>query len=412
MRTAEDEKLIATTKNGILYSNDGLRLLKVYDDIERLEVKEGVKEICPEACHQLNHLREVMLPESVTELGCDAFSYCDQLEKVSMPGVQVIGERCFYCCRKLKDIPLPDTLQKIMDSAFFECESITSLKSHPRLYRIDRCAFAKSGLVHVEIAPDDECHIMERAFTLCKKLQSVHCHRGVHLKGPYVLAGCTSLKEVEFDCAYTCGFRDVPETMLVGCNSLERIVFPEDKYKFHPNLNIKKYDPAGFETRDFNSLVVFKASETSVETKVKSPAEIQTDRGLTVNRMLNAFLRMRPDYPLSLRVTPGFDVDSILRPICVAAGWEYHHVDCLKFSDQKKFMETLSRPWSDDAQKHVLLIEHVMECTARELVICLGEWLEERRLAKRFTENVICTYSKDMEMDSDYRWVLDQTLRH
>lgn len=66
------EEAIANKASGELYSEDGLRLLKVLGNPERVEVKKGVKVVCNDAFLGLDNLKEVALPASVVDLGARA----------------------------------------------------------------------------------------------------------------------------------------------------------------------------------------------------------------------------------------------------------------------------------------------------------------------------------------------------
>ena len=59
-----------------------------------------------------------------------AFAYCDSLTKVVFgEGSQLSGiyEGAFYGCSSLNDILLPDSVKEIGDYAFYGCESLNSL---------------------------------------------------------------------------------------------------------------------------------------------------------------------------------------------------------------------------------------------------------------------------------------------
>ena len=61
--TKEDQAMIKEAKDnkfsGPIYSEDGLRLLRVLGNPEYLEVKDGVKAICDEAFQGLDNLNDV-----------------------------------------------------------------------------------------------------------------------------------------------------------------------------------------------------------------------------------------------------------------------------------------------------------------------------------------------------------------
>lgn len=61
--TKEDQAIIKKARrnkvSGPIYSEDGLRLLKVLGNPEYLEVKDGVKAICDDACQGLDNLHDV-----------------------------------------------------------------------------------------------------------------------------------------------------------------------------------------------------------------------------------------------------------------------------------------------------------------------------------------------------------------
>ena len=61
--TKEDQAIIkearGNKRSGPIYSEDGLRLLKVLGNPEFLEVEDGVKAICDEAFQGLDNLHDV-----------------------------------------------------------------------------------------------------------------------------------------------------------------------------------------------------------------------------------------------------------------------------------------------------------------------------------------------------------------
>ena len=260
--TKEDQAIIKEARgnkcSGPIYSEDGLRLLKVLGNPEYLEVKDGVKAICDDACQGLDNLHEVVLPASVTDLGTRAFASCIKLFKITMPGVDFIGIESFAHCENLKEIALPETLGKIWEGAFAGCKALEEINIPSHLNIIDMSAFRSSGLksLNIEISDDCECCIYDKAFASCKHLESVYLNKNVKIVERMAFADCTSLKTIEFEQpSLTCCAGEINATMLIGCTSLEKIIVPKNKYNNYPDFNIQGFESAQFETRDFNSLI-------------------------------------------------------------------------------------------------------------------------------------------------------------
>ena len=266
--TKEDQAMIKEAKgnkvSGPIYSEDGLRLLRVLGNPEFLEVEDGVKAICDEAFQGLDNLHDVVLPESVVNLGTRVFASCRKLFKVTMPGVEFIGKECFALCESLKEIILPETLGKIWEGAFADCKALEEINIPSHLKIIDKSAFRNSGLksLNIVISEDCKCWIYDRSFASCKHLESVYLNKNVKIMERMAFAGCTSLKTIEFENPSLTGLigetdliAEINATMLIGCTSLEKIIVPKNKYNHYPDFNIQGYESAQFETRDFNSLV-------------------------------------------------------------------------------------------------------------------------------------------------------------
>ena len=260
--TKEDQAVIKEAKgnkfSGPIYSEDGLRLLRVLGNPEYLEVEDGVKAICDEAFQGLDNLHDVVLPASVVDLGTRAFASCRKLFKVTMPGVEFIGKECFALCESLKEIILPETLGKIWEGAFAGCKALEEINIPSHLKIIDKSAFRNSGLknLNIKISDDCKCWIFDRAFAGCKHLESIYLNKNVKILECMAFAGCTSLKTIEFENpSLTGSIGEINATMLIGCTSLEKIIVPKNKYNNYPDFNIQGFESAQFETRDFNSLI-------------------------------------------------------------------------------------------------------------------------------------------------------------
>lgn len=79
-------------------------------------------------------LKTVIIPQSITIIGQQAFYNCTALESVTIQeppegqaGIQYIGEQAFYNCKALKNINLPQNLMEIGAYAFQNCSSLEAI---------------------------------------------------------------------------------------------------------------------------------------------------------------------------------------------------------------------------------------------------------------------------------------------
>ena len=69
-------------------------------------------------------MKSISIPNSVTSIGNEAFSYCYALQSVSIPdGVTSIGDQAFYYCYVLPSISIPNSVTSIGNEAFYSCSA-------------------------------------------------------------------------------------------------------------------------------------------------------------------------------------------------------------------------------------------------------------------------------------------------
>ena len=85
----------------------------------------------------------VTIPDSVTAIPDDAFSYCSNLTNISIPNsVTFIGFSAFNSCTSLKSITLPSSLSTIQSSAFYNCGNLETIRIPVSVTFIGNYAFA------------------------------------------------------------------------------------------------------------------------------------------------------------------------------------------------------------------------------------------------------------------------------
>lgn len=120
-----DNPYLVTDGNAVYSKNMSVLFVVLARDKESFEVPDGVRRIEDEAFFHLKNLREVILPESLAEIGSGAFEFCESLEKINLENVRVIDEYAFCHCERLDNIKLK--CKNIPYSAFSYCESLSLL---------------------------------------------------------------------------------------------------------------------------------------------------------------------------------------------------------------------------------------------------------------------------------------------
>lgn len=96
------------------------------DNVEEVIIPDTVTQIGREAFQALLSLKSIDIPDSVTRIGNAAFSYCHVLKKVKLPSkLEEISPETFYCCEKLKSIEIPKSVKTIGKGAFMFCDNLT-----------------------------------------------------------------------------------------------------------------------------------------------------------------------------------------------------------------------------------------------------------------------------------------------
>ena len=114
------------------------------------------------------NLWTVSFPETLTTIGNNAFTWCQNLKSVSLPeAVTTIGKGAFASCGRLTSVTLPTTLTEIGDYAFSYCTCLPSITLPETLTAIGSYAFEGcKGLTEINL-PDGINRIGNGAFSEC-----------------------------------------------------------------------------------------------------------------------------------------------------------------------------------------------------------------------------------------------------
>ncbi len=119
IKVSEDNKYF-TSENGILYDKKKKVLIQCpRAKSGEIKIPESVTNIGEEAFEYCQNVTSIIIPESVTNIGRVAFESCENLTSVIIPqGVTQIEESTFAGCSSLKSVTIPKTVTSIDQSAF------------------------------------------------------------------------------------------------------------------------------------------------------------------------------------------------------------------------------------------------------------------------------------------------------
>ena len=214
-----------------------------------IEIPNSVKEIGKQAFSYCKSLTSVTIPNSVTEIGEYAFIECISLTSIEIPSsVVYIRKGAFLRCTALTSIIIPDFVTEIGEYAFNGCQSLTNITIGNSVKKIGEYAFAISGRPERTIVfkgeipayaysdigfltdvvlNDGVTEIPRSAFSDCSKLKNINIPDTVFNIDDYAFENCTSLTNIDISNSmlhigtqafYNCSF-----TNIIIPDSVERI---------------------------------------------------------------------------------------------------------------------------------------------------------------------------------------------
>lgn len=187
-------------------------------------------------------MKEIHIPEGVTEIGAFAFLGCTALEKIHLPNsVTEIREQAFSGCTALRDVHLPEGLKEIGWYEFVRCTTLKEIHIPDSVMKIREGAFSGCTLLEDIHIPESVTAIETDTFKDCTALEEIHIPDGVTVIGTSSFGGCTALKEVRIPEGVT----KIGRGAFAGCISLKEIHIPEgvviiESYVFAGCISLKE----------------------------------------------------------------------------------------------------------------------------------------------------------------------------
>lgn len=148
-------------QNGIhckLCENDTYMVVGLDDGIEKIAVPEKINGKVISRINSIHScsLKEIQIPDTVTDIDENAFRGCRSLDKVALPkNLQEIKEGVFSSCFRLRQVELPKELKTISTNAFLSCNLLESILIPESVSSISKDAFKYCHLLR-DFSIDDK----------------------------------------------------------------------------------------------------------------------------------------------------------------------------------------------------------------------------------------------------------------
>lgn len=194
--------------------------------LKTLQIGEAVTIITPELFKGCRFEGEIVIPNSVTSIGHDAFTNCTGITAVTIgEGVTSLGllpqhGSVFNNCSSLASVYFNAVNCADMSyyNLFENCPALTSLYIGNNVGRIPSKAFKNCGFSGSVTIPNSVTEIGGEAFTNCSNITTVTIGEGLTKTNGWLFSGCTNLATVNYN-AINCTNWNTYETWK-DCTSL------------------------------------------------------------------------------------------------------------------------------------------------------------------------------------------------
>lgn len=130
-----------------------------------------------EFCSRNRTMMDFVIPDGVTSIGQDAFTYCYGIMHVTVPStLKSTGTNAFSYCQALNTITFPNTFTTMGASTFENCSALQTFT-----------------------IPSDMTSIPQKAFKSCASLGYIVIPEGITEIGTEAFSGCSGLSYIKFE---------------------------------------------------------------------------------------------------------------------------------------------------------------------------------------------------------------------
>lgn len=153
-----------------------------------------------------------------------SYAFCNtHLKKVLWPNTMwEVGDAALNRCYELESFTLGSETNEIKSGAFEYCTALSNIELTQKILYIDTRAFANSGLTEISIPKEIET-IANQAFYKCEALKKIDFSDGVKEIKEAAFSYCSALKEIHLSKVLT----KIGKEAFYACSSLTEITLPK-----------------------------------------------------------------------------------------------------------------------------------------------------------------------------------------
>lgn len=199
--------------------------------MEVLHIREGTINVDKHQYAYHKHLKIVYFSESVKSIGDSAFEECNSLTTLHLnEGLESIGNSAFEGCNSLTTLHLNEGLESIGNYAFARCFKIKSLCLPNSLRSINQGTFQSCKSLTSLYIPSNVQVINAFAFQGCFGIKTLYLPETLYI-GERAFYACISINSLVFPLFLTTKNDkdpfDVLKNSFASCNNLERVLAPD-----------------------------------------------------------------------------------------------------------------------------------------------------------------------------------------
>ena len=168
---------------------------------------------------------KLILPNTLTSIGVNAFSSCSNLAEVEIPSsVVLINDGSFYNCSRLSKINIPEGVETIGVNAFACCKVLSEINLPSSLTTIGEFSFSSCGFVSFTL-PKQFTVVPAGMLYSCEKLTTVIFEGDITTIGTQAFASCNALTSFTIPDTVT----TIGDEAFSNCDNLEAITLPSNE---------------------------------------------------------------------------------------------------------------------------------------------------------------------------------------